>query len=120
MSLLAYLYQFKASLYRFFQLKRSVLAKQQKTKYAREVSVDEKKNLKLRCKKAEQEVQYLGRFSHWPIAKAKKAIERNSLIYLDVSRSKRTAFKYENRGDEQVISVISKTDLSKKRVKKLP
>ena len=120
MSLLAYLYQFKASLYRFFQLKRTVLAKQKKTKYAREVSVDAKKNLKLRCKKAEQEVQYLGRFSHWPIAKAKKSIEQNSLIYLDVSRSRRTVLKHEIRGNEQVISVISKTVLSKTKIKKLP
>ena len=120
MSLLAYLYQFKASLYRFFQLKRTVLAKQKKTKYAREVSVDAKINLKLRCKKAEQEIQYLGSFSHWPIAKVKKSIENNSLIYLDTSRSKRTAFKHEIRGNDQVISVISKTVLSKKKIKKHP
>ena len=119
MSLLAYLYQFKANLYRFFQLKRTVLAKQKKTKYAREVSVDAKKNLKIICKKAEQEVQYLGSFSHWPIAKAKESIEKNSLIYLDVCRSRRTPFKHEIRGNEQVISVISKTVLSKKRIKKL-
>ena len=110
MSLLAYLYQFKASLYNFFQLKRTVLAKQPKTKYAQEMSVDAKKNLKFRCKKAEQEVQYLGSFSHWPIAKVKKSIEKNSLIYLDVSRSIRTAAKHD-------ISVISKTGLSKKIIK---
>lgn len=120
MSLFAYLYQFKANLYSFFQLKKTLIAKQQKTKYAQEVSADEKKNFKLRCKKAKQEIQYLSNFSHWPVAKAKKNIEKNSLIYFDVSRSRQTDFKHNIRDNEQVISVISKTLLSNKKVKKLP
>ena len=120
MSLLAYLYQFKANLCRFFHLKKTLLAKQQITKYAQEVRVDEKKTLRLRCKKAAQEVQYLGRFSHWHIARAKINREQNSLIYLDVSRRRRKVFEPEIQGQNKVISVIDKAALSNKIANKFP
>ncbi|WP_057831741.1 hypothetical protein [Colwellia sp. TT2012] len=120
MRFFACLYQFKTNLYRFFQLKKSIVAKRQNTKYAQEVRGIEKKDLRLRCKKAAQEIQYLGRFSHWPIAKVKIKIEKNSLLYLDISRSKQKIFADKIQGQDKIMRVIDKTLLSDKRVKRLP
>ncbi|ALO35031.1 hypothetical protein CMT41_10125 [Colwellia sp. MT41] len=120
MRFFAYLYQFKSNLYRFFQLKRTIITKEQKTTYADELRLVQKNDLRLRCKKAAQEIQYLGRFSHWPIAKVKVKIEKNSLIYLDVSRSRRTFFADKIQGQDKIMRVFDKTLLSDKRVKRLP
>ncbi|KGJ87777.1 hypothetical protein [Colwellia psychrerythraea] len=119
MSFFAYLYQVKASFRRFFYSSTSVTPEQETTQYAQEVNDEIKHNLKIKCRRAAQEIQYLRCFSHWPIARAKIKIEKNSLVYLDISRSKRSNFEHIDQHRDKVIA-LNKTVRPNKIVKKIP
>ncbi len=120
MSFFSYLYQLKISFTKFFDANASVAPGLEKTKYAEEAIADTRYNLRIKCKRAAQEIQYLRGFSHWPIAKAKKEIDGASLVYLDVSRTKRANVDYKNIDKDKVFSILDKSTLPNKIIKKIP
>lgn len=120
MSLITYFYQVKTSFINFFKSRTSVTPEHKGSKYPQEVSDEIKYNLKIKCKKAAQEIRYLRSFSHWPIARAKRKIENSSLVYLDVSRTKRASIVAKNEAKDKVISVLDKISLSRNTQKKIP
>lgn len=124
MSFFAYFYQLKASLNKFFNSNKTITLKQEKTKYDQEINATINYNLKQKCKRAAQEIRYTENFTHWPIteAKHKKEAQKNSLIYLDVTRKKRTPYTQKGHADSKVIAVIDKGSQTNKVVviKKLP
>lgn len=122
MSFIAYLYQVKASIKKFFFSNAPVPPESGNSKYAQEANTEQQYNIKLKCKIAAREVKYLGKFKHWPIARAKQEIEKTSLVYLDVSRTKRTTLIHNNidKDTDKVIRVFDKTALSHKGKQEAP
>ena len=126
MSFFTYFYQLRASFKKFLSSNKAVAPKQEKMKYAEEVNADFKYNLKLKCKRAAQEIKYIKNFTQWPIieakAKQKKETEKNSIVYLDVTRNKRASFGHKNHAESKTVEVIDKASLANKVVviKKLP
>ncbi len=122
MSFFTYLYQLKASFTKFLSSNKAVATTQEQTKYAQEVNANFNSNLKLKCKKAAQEIQYIKSFTHWPIAEAKNKTEKNAIVYLDISRNKLATITQKNPHKNKEIEAIDKTSLANKIViiKKLP
>ncbi len=122
MSFLAYLHLLRASFRKFFNSKKAIATNQEKTKYSFEVSVESEKILRKKCIKAALEVQYISSFTHWPIAKPKVKTEQNSLVYLDVNRSKRASLEQRNKRGSHSFGVNKKSTLTNKivTVKKIP
>lgn len=122
MSFFAYFYQLKASLNKFFNSTKTL--KQKNAKYDQELNANLNYNLKQKCKRAAQEIRYTENFTHWPIteAKHKKETKLNSLIYLDVTRKKRTPYTKKKHVESKVITVMDKGNQANKVVviKKLP
>jgi len=108
MNFLAYFYQLRASLRKFFNSNKAIATSQTKTKYSLGVNEENKHDLRQKCKKAALEVHYIRSFTHWPIAKAKVKTQHNSLVYLDVNRGKRASLEQRNK------RVIHTADLEKK------
>ena len=124
MSFFTYFYQLKVSFSNFLYSNKAVVPKQENIKYDQEVNDNSKSNLKIKCKRAAQEIQYIENFTQWPIieSKVKQETEKNSLIYLDVARNKRATFKQENYTESKIVKAIDKASLANKIVviKKLP
>jgi hypothetical protein len=122
MSFLAYLYLLRESFKKFFNSKKSVETKQVKTKYACEVNNENKEIIRQKCIKAALEIQYISSFTHWPIAKPKRRTKKNSLVYLDVNRSKRAPLEQRNKRSTHSIGVTKRSTLVNKiiSVKKIP
>lgn len=122
MRFLAYLYLLRASFRKFFNSKKTIATNQDKSKYAFEVDVESQVTLRQKCIKAALEVQYVSSFTHWPIAKPKIKTIKNSLVYLDVNRSKRAPLEQRNKRGSLSIGVTKKSTLGNKitTVKKIP
>jgi hypothetical protein len=88
MSFLSYLYLLRANLNKFFNSKNNSEEDYKKCKYATELYSKSKSDLEHKCNKAALEIKYISSFTHWPIAKTKTISKRNSLVYLDINRSK--------------------------------
>ncbi len=116
MSFLAFMYQLKINVRKFFYSNKSIKPEYDKTKYGQEANTDNKCNLKLKCKMAAQEVKYIKHFSHWPIAKAINNAEDNSLIYLNTSRNKRSIHDRQKNYNESHINPVDKVSLANKVV----
>ena len=109
---------------------KAVAPKQENMKCDQEVNDNLKYDLKLKCKRAAQEIQSIENFTQWPIieSKVKQEIEKeteteqNSLVYLDVVRNKRATFKQESYTESKIVKAIDKASLANKIVviKKLP
>jgi len=122
MSFWAYLYKLKVSFIKFLNIKHAVTTHKKRTKYALEASAEKEYCLSQKCKKAALEVQYVSGFTHWPIAKPKVKTKKNSLVYLDVNRSKRAPLEQRNKRSSHFIEVTKQSTLSNKSttVKKIP
>jgi len=122
MSFLAYLYLLRASFRKFFNSKEAIVSDQEKTLFTSEVNIECKESLRKKCMKAAIEVQYVGSFTHWPIAKPKIKTKNNSLVYLDVNRSKRATLEQRNKRTNHGIAVSKNTTLTNNvtTVKKIP
>lgn len=122
MSFLAYLYQLKVSFIKFLNIKHPVTTHQKRTKYALEASADTEYCLSQKCKKAALEVKYVSSFTHWPIAKPKVKAHKNSLVYLDVNRSKRAPLEQRNKRASYTNAEAKKSNSPNKiiTVKKIP
>jgi len=122
MSFWAYLYQLRVSFIKFLNIKHAVTTHQKRTKYALEASAETEYCLNQKCKKAALEVQYVSSFTHWPIAKPKLKTHKNSLVYLDVNRSKRAPLEQRNKRASHTNAETKKSNLPNKitSVKKIP
>lgn len=122
MSFFIYLYQLRASFRKFLNSKRAVAINQEKTTYALEVNADSKYNLRQQCKKAAMEIKYISSFTYWPTAKAKVKTQKNSLVYLDISRSKLDSLEQRNKRGSHTVEVIKNPTFANKitTVKKIP
>lgn len=110
------------SIQKFLYSNKTETLNPDKSKYSIEVGEDNKHNLQIKCKKAALEIQYIRNFSHWPIARAKVRAQTNSLVYLDVRRSKRTPLKQKVHHNNKTIKLIDRSVYSNKRtvIKKSP
>jgi len=88
MSLWAYFYQLRASFRKFLNTKETIAANKERTQDELKVRNEIMCYLHQQCEKSAQEVQYIGCFTHWPIARPKTKLQKPSLVYLDVNRSK--------------------------------
>lgn len=122
MSILGYLYLLRASFRKFFNSKKAAAINDENTKYALEACTQNKNNLNHKCEKAAQEIQYISSFTHWPIAKAKVKTQKDSLVYLDVNRSKRASLEQRNKRGRKVAQDTNKLPLANhiSTVKKFP
>jgi ribosomal protein L44E len=116
MSFFAFMYQLKINVRKFFYSNKSIEPEYHKTKYAQEANADNKYHLKLKCKMAAQEVKYIKHFSHWPIAKAIKHAEESSLIYLNISRNKRSISNQQKPYNKSNIKSVEKVNIDNKVV----
>jgi len=122
MSFWAYLYLLRASFRKFFNSREAIATVQDKTKFEAEVNVESKEILRKKCVHAALEIQYISNFTHWPIAKAKSKTQKNSLVYLDVNRSKRAPLEQRNKRGKNNSYVNKKSPLTNRisTVKKIP
>jgi len=88
MSFWAYFFQLRASIRKFLNSKEITASENERTQTELEVRNEIKCHLQQQCKKSAKEVQYIGCFTYWPIAKSKTGLQQNSLVYLDVNRTK--------------------------------
>lgn len=116
MSFFAYLYQLRVNIKKYFHSNKTIPTKQEKSQCAQEVKDYLKNDLSLKCKKAAQEIQYIKNFSHWPMTEAKKKLEKNAIVYLDVNRKKRTTVIPNNHEGIKVISSMNTTSVIDKVV----
>lgn len=86
----------------------------EETRCAEEVSANFNYNLKLKCKKAAQEIQYINSFTYWPITEAKSKTEKNEIIYMDIRRTKQTTITQKNYDDNEISEAINKMALTNK------
>jgi len=113
MSFFTYVYQLKVNLKKYFYVNKSIYPKLDKSEYVEEVNAIFSDDLALKCKKAVKEVQYIKSFTHWPITETEKASEKSAIVYLDLSRKKRTTVTSEKH-DGSVIKAIDKTNVANK------
>ncbi len=122
MSFWAYLYLLRASCRKFFNSKKALATKQNDSKYINEMNVECRYLLQQKCQKAAIEIQNIGNFSHWPVAKAKENAPQNSLVYLDIKRNKRASVEQLNKRTKKTSIVAKQVTVAIKSgtVKKLP
>ncbi|WP_157829045.1 hypothetical protein [Colwellia sp. 75C3] len=116
MTFFAYIYQVKIIFKQYFHPNEAVIPTDEEIKCAEEVSANFNYNLKLKCKKAAQEIQYINSFTYWPITEAKSKTKKNEIIYLDISRKKRATIILKNHDKNKVIETVDKGILDHKVV----
>jgi hypothetical protein len=114
MSFLAYLYQIRENLHRFFRIKKTLSPSKNKSKYHQEVVADKEKSISINCKKAAKEIKYISNFSHWPLAEPKDTID--SLVYLNIRPSKRESNKVMTPAVKDNIIVVEKVVFTRKKI----
>lgn len=112
MSFFTYVYQLKVNLKKYLYVNKSIYPKLEKSKHVEEVNAIFRDDLALKCKKAVKEVQYIKSFTHWPITETEKTSEKSAIIYLDLSRKKRTTVTQEH--DSSVIETSDKASVANK------
>ncbi|PKI16063.1 hypothetical protein [Colwellia sp. 12G3] len=114
MTFFAYIYQVKIIFKNYFNTNKAFMPTDEETRCAEEVSANFNYNLKLKCKKAAQEIQYINSFTYWPITEAKSKTEKNEIIYMDIRRTKQTTITQKNYDDNEISEAINKMALTNK------
>jgi hypothetical protein len=122
MSFWAYLYQLRASFRKFFNTKKNIAKKNERTQEELEIKEEINYYLLQQCKKTTKAAQYISSLTHWPIAKPKTKQQQHSLIYLDVKRSTLASLEQRNKRRNIIANTTKIRPIVKRAstVKKLP